>query len=138
VYWNWRPTGRTAISTTLSRETGQESGFQRLTNGERTRLTATDFSRVTNLFGVGVTYELTGKVTLNGQVSYANRKVVDSLTNGTGKDNTTTATLGARWQATRIISLGCNVGYETRSASGVGSFDYDGSSVGCLGQITLD
>jgi hypothetical protein len=138
VYWNWRPTGRTAVSTTLSRETGQESGFQRLSNGNRTRLTATDFSRVTNLVAVGVTYELTGKVTLNGQVSYANRKLVDSLTNGSGKDNTTLATLGANWLATRIITVGCNVGYETRSASGFGSFDYNGTTFGCLGQITLD
>jgi hypothetical protein len=29
VYWRWRPTGRTTVNTTLSRETGQESGFQR-------------------------------------------------------------------------------------------------------------
>jgi Putative beta-barrel porin 2 len=138
VYWNWRPTGRTAVSTTLSRETGQESGFQRLLNGDRTRLTATDFSRVTNLASVAVTYELTGKVTLNGQMSYANRKLVDSLTNGNGKDNTTTASLGANWLATRIVSVGCKVGYETRSASGFGSFDYDGTTFGCIGQVTLD
>jgi Putative beta-barrel porin 2 len=138
VYWNWRPTGRTAVTTTLSRETGQESGFQRLTSGERTRLTATDFSRVTNLLSVAANYELTGKIFLTGQLTYANRKLVDSLTNGTGKDNTTTASLGARWQATRIITVGCTIGHEMRSASGVGSFDYSGSTVGCLGQVTLD
>ena len=138
VFWNWRPTGRTTVVTTLSRETGQESGFQRLTTGDRTRLTATDFSRVTNLLAVAATYELTGKVSLTGQVSYANRKLVDSLTNGTGKDNTTIASLGARWLATRIITVGCNVGYETRSASGVGAIEYNGSTVGCLGQVTLD
>jgi hypothetical protein len=138
VYWNWRPTGRTTVVTTLSRETGQESGFQRLTTGDRTRLSATDFSRVTNLLAVAATYELTGKISLTGQVSYANRKLVDSLTNGTGKDDTTIATLGARWLATRIITVGCNVGYETRSASGVGAIEYSGSTVGCLGQVTLD
>ena len=44
LYWQWRPTGRTALTTTLSRDTGQESGFQSLVNGGRTRLTATDYT----------------------------------------------------------------------------------------------
>ena len=40
---------RAALTLTLARDTGQESGFTRLTTGERVRLSATDFSRVTNL-----------------------------------------------------------------------------------------
>jgi len=138
VYWQWRPTGRTSLTTALSRDTGQESGFQRLTNGDRTRLTATDFSRVTNLFSLSADYDLTGKIVLTGRLGYAQRNLVDSLTNATGKDNTTTATLGARWLATRIITVGCNIGHETRSASGFGSYDYSGSNFGCLGQIAID
>jgi hypothetical protein len=138
VYWRWRPTGRTTVSTTLSRETGQESGFQRLVSGERTRLTATDFSRVTNVLGVGVNYDLTGKITLTGNLSHARRSLVDSLTSATGRDNTTIATLRADWAATRIITVGCEIGHEVRSASGFGSFDYSGNRVGCLGKVTLD
>jgi hypothetical protein len=136
--WRWRPTGRTALTTTLSRDTGQESGFQSLTNGGRTRLTATDFSRVTNLFGVSATYDLTGKVVLTGALSYAQRSLVDSISGGKGNDNTTVTSLGARWSATRIITVGCNIGYETRSASGFGSFDYSGSNVGCVGSVVLN
>jgi hypothetical protein len=138
VYWQWRPTGRTSLTTALTRETGQESGFQRLTNGDRTRLTATDFSRVTNLFTVNADYDLTGKIVLTGNLSHARRSLLDSLTGSQGRDNTTIAKLGARWSATRIITVGCDVGYETRSASGVGAFDYSGSNFGCIGQITLD
>lgn len=138
AFWQWRPTGRTSLTTALSRDTGQESGFQRLTNGNRTRLTATDFSRVTTLASVNANYALTGKVTLTGALGHSQRSLVDSLTNGRGKDNTTTARLGADWAATRIITVGCNVGHETRSASGFGSFDYTNSSFGCLGRVALD
>jgi Putative beta-barrel porin 2 len=138
AYWQWRPTGRTSLTTALTRDTGQESGFQRLTNGDRTRLTATDFSRVTTLFSVNANYALTGKVTLTGNLGHAQRSLVDSLTNGKGKDNTTTAKLGANWAATRIISVGCNIGHELRSASGFGTFDYTNNTFGCLGRVALD
>jgi hypothetical protein len=138
VYWRWRPTGRTAVSTTFSRDTGQESGFQRTLVGERTRLTATDFSRITNLLNVGVSYDLTGKIVLTGSLSHARRSLVDTLTNGKGRDNTTLATLRADWAVTRVVTVGCEIGHETRSASGVGALDYAGSHVGCLGRVTID
>jgi Putative beta-barrel porin 2 len=138
AYWNWRPTGRTTLTTSLSRDTGQESGFQSLTNGGRTRLTATDFSRVTNLFALGANYELTGKIVLAGGLSYARRSLVDSISGRAGSDNTTITSLGADWMATRIITFGCKVGHESRSASGFGSFDYSGSNFGCRGSITLN
>jgi Putative beta-barrel porin 2 len=138
AYWNWRPTGRTTLTTSLSRDTGQESGFQSLVNGNRTRLTATDFSRVTNLFSVGANYELTGKIVLTGGLSYARRSLVDSISGRSGSDNTTITSLGADWMATRIITVGCKVGHESRSASGFGSFDYSGSNFGCRGSVTLN
>jgi Putative beta-barrel porin 2 len=138
AYWNWRPTGRTTLSTSLSRDTGQESGFQSLVNNNRTRLTATDFSRVTNLFSVGANYELTGKIVLTGGLSYARRSLVDSISGRSGSDNTTITSLGADWMATRIITVGCKVGHESRSASGFGSFDYSGSNFGCRGSVTLN
>ncbi|NJN00288.1 MAG: outer membrane beta-barrel protein [Aquincola sp.] len=138
IYWRWRPTGRTAVSTTFSRDTGQESGFQRFVVGERARLTATDFSRITNQLTVGVSYDLTGKVVLTGNLSHARRSLVDTLTNGKGRDNTTLSSLRADWAVTRIVTVGCEVGHETRSASGFGSFDYAGSHVGCMGRVTID
>jgi hypothetical protein len=138
LYWQWRPTGRTAVTTTLSRDTGQESGFQSLVNGGRTRLTATDFSRVTNIAALSANYELTGKIVLTGALSYARRSLVDSISGRSGTDNTTLVSLGANWSATRIITVGCRVGHETRSASGFGSFEYSGSNFGCQGSVTLN
>jgi hypothetical protein len=138
VYWAWRPTGRTGLTASLSRDTGQESGFQSLVNGGRTRLTATDFSRVTNILSLGANYELTGKIMLTGALSHARRSLVDSISGGKGNDNTTLTSLGANWSATRIVTVGCKIGYETRSASGFGSFGYTGSNFGCLGSVTLN
>jgi hypothetical protein len=138
MYWNWRPSGRTTLTTSLSRDTGQESGFQSLVNGGRTRLTATDFSRVTNIFALSANYGLTGKIVLTGGLSYARRSLVDSISGRSGSDNTTVTSLGADWSATRIITVGCKVGHESRSASGFGSFDYSGSNFGCLGSISLN
>lgn len=138
VFWNWRPTGRTSVSTNLSRDSGQESGFQRLTTGQRVRLTATDFSRITNLAAVTVNYELTGKIMMLGTANYARRSLDDALTGTRGSDNTTTMTLGARWVATRVVSLTCTLGYESRSSSSTVSYSYRDNTVGCLGQVTLD
>ncbi len=138
VSWQWRPTGRTALTATLSRDTGQESGFQNLVNGGRTRLTATDFSRVTNIFALSANYDLTGKIVLNGALSHARRSAVDNLSGVHGQRQHDETSIGALWQATRIITVGCKVGHETRSASGFGATEYSGSNFGCAGSIALN
>lgn len=134
--WAWRPTGLLAVTTTLARDVGQEAGFVRPT--EDTVTTATDFSRITNRIGIAATYELTGKVGLTGGLSYARRTFADGFTGATGRENSTVASLGARWAATRTIALGCHVSRESRSASGTGSSDMDNDRVGCFGSLTVD
>ena len=134
--WAWKPTGLLNLTTTLSRDTGQENGFLRLGDGSTS--SATDFSQVTNALSVRAGYELTGKITLSGGLSYARRKLVDGFTGTAGNDNTTTLTLGAHWAATRTLAFGCDAGRESRTASGIGSSDFDSNRLGCFGQITLD
>ena len=134
--WAWRPTGRLNFTTSVSRDSGQQSGFLRLVEGAP--VSATDFSQVTNTLAVRAGYELTGKITLNGGVAYSRRNLVDGFTGASGNDNTTSLTLGANWAATRTIALGCNAGRDSRSASGAGSSAYDNNRFGCFGQIMLD
>jgi hypothetical protein len=134
--WAWRPTGRLALNTTLSRESGQESGFLRLEEGALT--SATDFAHVTNRIGLSAQYELTGKIMLSGGAAYAKRYLVDGVTGAPGRDNTTSLSLGARWAATRTLAFGCDVSRESRSATGAGSSDYDNDRFGCFGSVTLD
>lgn len=136
LVWNWKPTGLLALTTTLARDTGLETGFLRLV--ETDTISATDFSRVTNSLSVAAAYELTGKIGLTGGVSYARRSVIDRVTNATGTDNTTLVSIGARYAATRTISLGCDASREARSSKGAGSSDFDSDRVTCFGQLTLD
>ena len=134
--WAWRPTGLLSLTTTLSRDTGQESGFLRLVEGST--VSATDFSQVTNVLALRAGYELTGKIALTGGLTHSRRNLVDGFTGITGNDNTTTVSLGARWAATRTLAFGCNASRDSRSASGAGSTAYDNDRFGCFGQITLD
>lgn len=147
--WAWKPTGRLDVTTTLSRETGLDSGFLRTTQSFAVSATsftpatiinvsATDFSQVTNALSVRAGYELTGKIVLSGGLVYARRTLVDGFTGVGGNDNTTTLALGARYAATRTLSFGCDASTASRSASGVGSSAYDSNSIGCFGQLMLD
>ena len=134
--WAWRPTGRLNVTTSLTRESGQESGFLRAAGASS--VSGTDFSRVTNGISVRAGYELTGKITVNGLVGYTRRNLVDGFTGVAGSDNTSSVSLGANWAATRTISLGCTVSRDSRSASGTGSTPSDSDRFGCSGQVLLD
>ena len=134
--WAWRPTGLLNLTTSLSRDTGQESGFLQLAPGNT--VSASDFSRVTNSLAVRAGYELTGKINLSAGVAYARRELVDGFTGVSGNDNSTTLSAGATWAAMRTLSLGCNASRESRSASGAGSSSFDSNRFGCFGQFMLD
>lgn len=134
--WEWKPSGLLKINTSLSRDTGQESGFLRLF--DLSNVSATDFSQVTNTLAVRALYELTGKILVDAGLEVARRNLADGFTGATGRDTTTTLSLGAKWSATRTASLGCNVSRLSRSASGNASSDYDANRFGCFGQLLID
>ena len=134
--WVWKPAARLAMTTSFTRDSGQESGFVR--QDAATAVTATDLAQVTNRLGVKAEYELTGKVGVTGEAFASRRTLVDGFTGVTGRDRLTGLQLGVRWAVTRTIALGCNAAHETRSASGVGSTDYDNDRVGCFGSVLLD
>lgn len=134
--WAWQPTGKLSVTTTLARDTGQELGFLR--DQESARITATDFARVSNRLSVVAGYDLTGKIRMTGALTYQRRSLVDAISDARGRDNTTALELGARWAATRTVTIGCSVGRTSRSASGAGSNSYDNNTVGCLASVTID
>lgn len=136
LVWAWQPTGLLNFRTTLSRDTGQESGYLRLDPSGV--VSASDISNITNALTIRADYLLTGKVTLTGGLGYEKRNFVDGFAGTTGNDDTKTVSLGARWAATRTLAFGCNASRESRSASGFGSSPYDNNRFGCFGQIALD
>ena len=134
--WAWRPTGRLGLTTLLSRDTGQESGFLRLVEGAA--VSATDFSQVSNALSLQASYALTGKIGLTAGLTYTRRTLVDGFTGVAGSDISKLASLGAIWAATRTMSLGCSAGYDSRSATGIGSDSFSNKRFGCFGQFMLD
>lgn len=140
--WAWQPTGKTRLTTTLSRDTGQSAdavSLGILGNG------ISDESRTTTALGVKANHELTGKIALTGGLTYARRALRSDLLAGgtalasdTGNDNTTILSLGGRWYPTRSIQVGCDISAEKRSSSNQQlSVSLSSNAVSCFGQIVL-
>lgn len=147
--WNWRPGDKLQLITRLQRQPGQDSYLL----DPDAELGTLEFSRMTTSLSSLASYKLTGKVTLRGAVGYAHRKLERSLlvTEGgpvtaddlpdlanalTATDREATAALGATWQLTRGISLGCDFRHERRSGSSL-SQGSRARSIGCQGQFML-
>lgn len=141
--WFWQASGKTKLQTTLSRDAGQSSdaidlGFN--TPG------VNDTSQVTTALRFKADHELTGKVSVYASLAYARRLLTETvialpqftLSTLEGTDNTTTATLGARWAVTRSGQLGCDVHNERRGTTNARlSAPFDGYGFSCYGQIVL-
>lgn len=143
--WNWRPTGKLQLDLTATRDNsvGSVNQYAQLLN---------DFAgdtRLTNSLALRGTWELTGKLGLNGGVTFAKRTLDNSFIDpgttgyvlGSGKDSTKTASLGLRYLPLRNVEMGCNFNFEDRDVSATGtssiSFPYTARSFGCSGQIFL-
>jgi hypothetical protein len=131
VNWTYQPTGKLTFVAAFNRDSGAESGF---INGQQAG-TFGDESRLTNALSLNTTYAATSKIRLDLNL-YANRR---SLVFGAfkGRDAVRSAMLVATYAPLRNLSLSCNAGRDSRSASGQVSFDYGNNSVSCSAQITL-
>jgi hypothetical protein len=116
LVWNWRPTGKTAVTTFLARDSGQDIGFLRLVPGQS--VAAADFATVTDALGVRATYEATPKILVDGGLNWTRRDLANSFLPGqtTGRDTSTVLSLGTRWLPTRNITVGCQVSREQRDS----------------------
>jgi len=143
--WNWRPTGKSQLDLTATRDNsvGSVNQYAQLLNDY-----AGD-TRLTNSLALRGTWEVTGKVGLNAGLSYARRTLdnsfigvgATSLVLGSGKDNTKTASLGVRYLPLRNVDLGCSFSWEDRNVSSQGvssiSYAYTDRTFGCSGQVFL-
>ena len=134
--WTWKPTGRLTVNTTLTRESGQESGFLRL--NESTSVSATDFSQLTNSQGLRATFDLTAKLALSASLAWQQRDFVDGTTAANSSDANRSVTLGTRWAASRTVAVTCSFGQENRTSSSINLPSYRADRFGCSGQLSLD
>lgn len=140
--WTWQATGKTRLSSVLSRDTGQSA------EGVSLGIFGTgvsDESRITTALNLRANHELTGKINLTASLTHASRSLRNtvSFADGTpiqeirGSDRTSTLSLGARWLPTRSSQVGCDISHERRSASGGITWGYNAAVFSCYGQLVL-
>ena len=139
--WLWRPTGKLRLVTSLTREPSQDAFFLSTAVGAR----PLEYSRVSTALRVGADYAFTERIRLRASLSGTHRELSQSLPvpgggsfvfNGT--DRTVVGGLGATWQPTRLLSLGCDIGHELRRGQAPLSADVTASTLGCQVQLSLE
>ena len=134
--WDWKPTGKLAFNTSLSRDTGTETALYALANNAGNAVG--DNSTLTNAFGLSVGYEASAKIRLTLGTRYARRELVSGAL--TGRDSVANVSLGASYAPTRSWQLGCNASQEDRkptdSTSSVSS-RYSTTQANCNAQFTI-
>lgn len=132
--WRWQPTGKLTFTTSLVRDADDTD---RLVPDAVTDLNLAG-SRVTNTAILDGTWAATGKVSVNANLRYSDRKLVNPTLDAaggvnalTGSDKTRTASLGATWAATRNVSANCAVARQTRTTDSSLSFPFKANLVNC-------
>jgi hypothetical protein len=142
IAWDWRPTGKLRFLTELARDSGQELNPLSSTGGAISAVG--DTSQLADKIQVQAFYDATAKIQLNALARYTHRSLVDTLSVGgggtitsAGNDDTTTLSLGIRYNPTRTIQIGCSIGTESRNADSTVSYDYSANAASCFAQIRL-
>lgn len=140
VRWVWQPTGHLQLTARLAHDVGQDAYY----SGSPLVDGVVDTSRTTTTARLAADYAFSAKIQLRAALTHASRDLVQTLPpdalfpgDARGRDDTTELSLGATWAPTRSLVLGCDLGHETRSASGSLSLPYSASRIGCYGQVYL-
>ncbi|MDO9312986.1 MAG: hypothetical protein Q7T97_00385 [Burkholderiaceae bacterium] len=133
LIWTYRPTGKLQIKTSLSRDSGAESGFLKVEDSQTG--SAGDTSRITNALLLNAAYALSPKIRVDAGFRANHRSLVSGAFEGS--DSLRSALLGVTYEPLRNVALSCHVSRETRSASGSLSFGYGASSATCTAEIKL-
>jgi hypothetical protein len=137
--WDYRPTGKLHFTTSLSRDTGQETRFYSPVLGDVRSATN---SRLTTAGQLRALYDVTGKIQLYGTGAYA-RRTINGIPNlgDQGHDRTRSLAAGVKWLPLRSLQLACDLTREVRTTdlgvqSGI-TYPYHVNTAGCSAQLTL-
>ncbi len=137
--WQWRPSGKLTLATTLARDTGQES-YATTFFGAPARA---DYSRVNETLRLQADWDAGAKLSFTGALQHTRRDLVRTIANpfvplgASGRDRYDTVTLGARWAPVRWALLACDIGHEARNGSGALGADLRSDSFGCSARFVL-
>jgi hypothetical protein len=135
--WVWQPAGRVKVTSRYTRDTGQNS-FAVQAFGVPG---ASEYTQLNNALRLQADYEVSGKIAATGAVQLTDRKLTNTVSlfssNQTGRDTSTVVSFGARWAPLRSVLVGCDVGTESRTASGELGLPLRDNTFGCYGQFQL-
>jgi hypothetical protein len=139
--WRWLATSKLTLTTTLTREPSQDAFF--LASGASAQLL--EYTRVSTAMRLGADYAATARIRLRASIEATHRDLSQSLPlpGGSaiivnGSDRLLVGSLGATWQPTRLLSLGCDIGHELRRGQPPLSADITASRLGCQVQVSLE
>lgn len=92
---------------------------------------------VTNTVGAGAEWQATSRIAVTSRLQYSRAHLVTLDGDGAGTDTRKTAGLGARYEITRAIGLGCGYEHEQRRVTGASSGAYSANAVGCTLAVVL-
>ncbi len=151
--WAWRPTGKLTAYTVLSREKGQDnyptSVRTLVFEGSfvlRDLPAVRSYLRTIDTVRWQVEWATSAKVGLSAALQFARRDaaerlrtVADGALRGSnqGIDETTVASLGARWEPTRWAQVGCDLRHESRRTPDTVTSNMKSTSLNCYAQGTI-
>lgn len=143
IGWDYKPTGKLSFRTTLSRDTGSETSFLRITEDAPNLIAFGDVSKLTTALSVLARYEATAKIVATVGALAQRRTLSDlflptpGISDATGRDRFTRAWLGLTWAPTLHWQLGCNVAHEKRTESGGLVVPYSANTASCSVQYVI-
>ena len=126
--WSYRPTGRLSFSASATRDTGRETTFTAASAGGEAL--PVDNARLGTALALEAQYELTGKISLNGNVRQRKGTLSTSQSEAVKAYG-----LGVSYQPTRSLALRCSASREERTVGGANA--YEVALTGCTGTVTL-
>jgi exopolysaccharide biosynthesis operon protein EpsL len=119
----WTPTGRIQVSAIVAR---QVSGYESTTSSYSVR----------DMIGITPSWEITDKISLQGNINIADRKFKGNGIGGTfARDDTEkSASIGVNWLPWRYLTLGANLQHSSRS-SNLPGIDYTDNTAGVTAQL---
>lgn len=128
VNWEYRPSDKLSLVTSLIRDTGDQTTFSRILPTDPVQ-SLVDSNRINTVVGVDLTYALTAKIALSGGLRHT-RGDTAVVGGRTYESTTNQMNLGAHYQVLRTVSLNCNLARESRRG-------YSTNTAGCAAQFVL-
>lgn len=141
--WDYKPTGKLSFRTTVSRDTGSETSFLRITEDAPNLIAFGDVSRLTTALSLSTRYEATAKIVANAGVLAQRRTLSDlflptpGIADRRGSDRFARVWFGLTWAPTLHWQIGCNVAHEKRTESGGLAVPYTANVGSCSAQYVI-